>query len=147
MTVDHDGGEQAFAWTVLYDADCGFCKWMLSGLLRWDRGHRLRPVALQRPEADRLLSELTPTERMASWHLIAPNGERRSGGAAVPVLLRLLPNGRLPAAGFRRSPGMTDRGYRWVAGHRSQLSRWVPASAKRRAAELVRQRELEGDEA
>jgi predicted DCC family thiol-disulfide oxidoreductase YuxK len=127
-------------WTVLYDADCGFCMWLLSALLRWDRAARLHPIALQRSEADDLLQELTSAERMASWHLISPTGERRSGGAAVPPLLRVLA-GRLPAAGFARFPRLTDRGYRWVAEHRSQLSKLVPASAKQRASQRVHQRE------
>jgi predicted DCC family thiol-disulfide oxidoreductase YuxK len=133
-------------WTVLYDADCGFCMSLLSALLRWDRAGRLHPIALQRPEADDLLQELTPAERMASWHLISPSGERRSEGAAVPPLLRLLPGGRLPAAGFARFPRLTDRGYRWVAERRSQLSKWVPSSTKDRAGKRVHQRELPGRE-
>jgi predicted DCC family thiol-disulfide oxidoreductase YuxK len=128
-------------WTVLYDGDCGFCKWLLAGLLRWDGDGRLQPIALQRPEADELLADLEPAQRMASWHLIAPSGERQSGGAALPALLRLLPGGRAPAAVFARAPHLTDRGYRWVADHRSQLSRLVPSGAKRRAAERVRRRE------
>ena len=107
------------------------------------RAARLRPVALQRPEAGALLADLSPTERMASWHLVAPTGERRSAGAAPPPLLRLLRGGRLPAAAFARFPGLTDRGYRWVADHRTQLSKLVPASAKRRASERVAQRERE----
>jgi predicted DCC family thiol-disulfide oxidoreductase YuxK len=127
-------------WTVLYDADCGFCMWLLSALLQWDRAARLHPIALQRSEADDLLQELTSVERMASWHLIFPTGERRSGGAAVPPLLRVLA-GRFPAAGFARFPRLTDRGYRWVAEHRSQLSKLVPASAKQRASQRVHQRE------
>ena len=126
---------------VLYDADCGFCKWLLAGLLRWDRAERLRPLALQRPGADELLLDLGPAERMASWHLISPTGARRSGGAALAPLLRLLPGGRVPAATFARFPRLTERGYRWVAEHRSQLSRWVPTSSKRHASERVRQRE------
>jgi predicted DCC family thiol-disulfide oxidoreductase YuxK len=137
------GARLAVRWAVLYDADCGFCKWLLAGLLRWDRGGRLRPIALQRPEADELLATVPATERMASWHLISPDGARRSGGAAVPPLLRLLPGGRGPAAVLARIPRLTDRGYRWVAEHRSGLSRWVPASAKRRASERVRRREQE----
>jgi predicted DCC family thiol-disulfide oxidoreductase YuxK len=128
-------------WAVLYDADCGFCKWLLSALLRWDRAARLHPIALQQAEADKLLQELTPGERMASWHLVAPSGERRSGGAAAPPLLRVLPAGRLPAAALDRFPRLTDRGYRWVALHRSQLSKCVPSSAKQRASQRVRQRE------
>jgi predicted DCC family thiol-disulfide oxidoreductase YuxK len=133
---------------VLYDADCGLCKWLLSALLRWDRAARLHPIALQRSEAAELLQELMPGDRMASWHLISPTGERRSGGAAVAPLLRVLPAGRLPAAGFTRVPRLTDRGYRWVAEHRSQLSKWVPSSAKERASQRVHQREQErGDPA
>ena len=117
-------------WVVLYDSDCGLCKWLLSGLLRRDRSRRLHPIALQRPEAEELLAELTPDERMASWHLISPDGERLSGGGALAPLLQLLPGGRLPAAGVARFPGLTDRAYRWVAAHRVQLSRWVPQSLK-----------------
>ncbi|MGH3144161.1 MAG: DUF2867 domain-containing protein, partial [Gaiellales bacterium] len=128
-------------WAVLYDADCGFCTWLLSALLRWDRSGHLHPIALQRPEADDLLRELAPAERMASWHLISATGERRSGGAAVAPLLRTLPAGRLPAAGCERFPGLTERGYCWVAEHRSQLSRWLPSSAKRRARQRVHERE------
>ncbi len=89
-------------WIVLYDSDCGLCNWLLAGLLRWDRGFLLHPVALERPEADELLADLTPAERMASWHLIGPTGHRVSGGAALPPLLRLLRGGRLPR---RRSLG------------------------------------------
>jgi predicted DCC family thiol-disulfide oxidoreductase YuxK len=128
-------------WVVLYDEDCGFCKWLLSGLLGWDRAERLRPIALQRPQADALLADLDHAQRMASWHLISPSGERHSGGAAIPPLLRLLPRGGVPAAALERLPGFTERGYRWVAEHRSQLSKLVPAGLKRRAAERVRRRE------
>lgn len=128
-------------WMVLYDADCGVCKWLLSILLRWDRAACLRPIALQRPEAGDLLANLEPARRTASWHLISPAGLRRSGGAAIPPLLRLLPGGRLPAAVFARFPDLTDRGYRWVAEHRSQLSRLIPSRAKVRASERVRERE------
>lgn len=128
-------------WVVLYDADCGLCKWLLAGLLRWDRAARLRPIALQGPQADELLADLAPAERMASWHLVSPSGDRRSGGDAVAPLMRLLPGGRIPAAAFARFPRLTDRGYRWVADHRSGLSKFVPAGAKQRASRRVRRRE------
>ena len=126
---------------VLYDAECGFCKWLLALLLRWDRAERLRPIALQRPESAVLLTDLKPVERMASWHLISPAGQRHSGGAALALLLRTLPGGRLPAAVFAQFPGLTNRGYRWVAAHRSRFSRLVPWRAKQRASARVRQRE------
>jgi predicted DCC family thiol-disulfide oxidoreductase YuxK len=132
---------------VLYDADCGVCVWLLSGLLRCDRDGRLRSLALQRPEADELLTDLTPAERIASWHLISPAGPRQSGGAALAPLLALLPHGRAPAAALARVPGLTDRGYRWTAEHRAQVAKLVPARVKRRARERVleRERELGGD--
>jgi predicted DCC family thiol-disulfide oxidoreductase YuxK len=128
-------------WIVLYDGDCGICKWLLAGLLRRDRAGRLRPLALQAPEAAELLHDLTPEERMGSWHLISPGGERRSSGGAVPALLELLPGGRPFAACFARFPRATDRGYRWVARNRSRLSKLVPARSKRRAGERVHERE------
>ena len=141
LPADSVGVPAEDRWMVLYDGDCGFCKWLLAGLLRRDRAVRLRPIALQRPETADLLPELAPAERMASWHLISPTGTRRSGGAAVAPLLRLLPRGRLAAVAFARFPRLTERGYGWIAEHRSQLSRWVPMSFKQHASERVRQRE------
>jgi predicted DCC family thiol-disulfide oxidoreductase YuxK len=133
-------GERAI---VLYDADCRVCVWLLAGLLRRDRAGRLRSLALQHPDADDLLADLTPAERLASWHLISPAGVRRSGGAALSPLLAMLPNGRVPSAVLARVPGLTDRGYRWIAEHRTQLAKLVPARAKRRAGERVLERERE----
>ena len=133
--------DEGGCWIVLYDDDCGFCKWLLALLLRWDGAGRLRPLALQRTEADELLAELTPEQRMASWHLISPAGERRSAGAALAPLLRTLPAGQLPAAGLARVPGLAECGYLLVAEHRSGLSRFVPSSAKRRADLRVHARE------
>jgi predicted DCC family thiol-disulfide oxidoreductase YuxK len=136
--------ERGSGWTVIYDADCGFCNWLLALLLRWDRSERLRPVALQRPEVQGLLTDLTIVERNASWHLVSPSGERHSGGAAFAPLLGLLPAGRMLGAGVARVPSLADRGYSWTAAHRMQLSRCVPEAAKRRAKARVRQREEAG---
>ena len=133
-------GSDPGSWTVLYDAECGFCIWILSGLLRWDRAGLLRPRALEGGEAERLLADLEIAERMASWHLISPAGTRHAGGAAVTQVLRLLPGGRMPAAASARFPSVTENAYRWVADHRSQLSRLLPVAAKRNAARRVRAR-------
>jgi predicted DCC family thiol-disulfide oxidoreductase YuxK len=127
-------------WTVLYDAECGFCMWTLSGLLTWDRARRLRPMALQHSDANRLLADVSPAERMASWHLISPAGTRHSGGAAIVQALRLLPAGRMPAAALAHFPRFAERAYGWVAEHRSQLSRLIPAAAKRDARLRVSER-------
>jgi predicted DCC family thiol-disulfide oxidoreductase YuxK len=127
-------------WLVFYDPDCGFCRTALALLLSADRAHRLRPVALGTAEADGLLADLTPEQRDGSWHLVSPDGHRESAGAAGPPLLRLLPGGALPAAALAKAPGATQRGYEWVAEHRSTLSRWIPSTAKRRATTLIRSR-------
>jgi predicted DCC family thiol-disulfide oxidoreductase YuxK len=128
------------SWVVLYDGECNFCHTLLALILQADRDRRLRPLAIQTPEGEQLLADLTPEQRLASWHLVAPDGHRESAGAAGPPLLRLLPGGAVPAAALARAPKQTERAYEWVADHRSQLSRLVPSSAKRRAKQVVRQR-------
>jgi predicted DCC family thiol-disulfide oxidoreductase YuxK len=126
---------------LLYDADCGFCRWSLAKVLAWDRRRRLRPIALQSEEAIDLLGGLAEEERMASWHLVLPDRTVRSAGAAAGPLLRLLPWGRPAAALMERFPAATERAYRWVADHRGTLGRAIPDSAMRRAGERIGRRE------
>jgi predicted DCC family thiol-disulfide oxidoreductase YuxK len=121
---------------VIYDDDCGFCRWSLALLLTWDRRGNLQPLALGTAEADRLLADLGPEERQASWHLIL-DGRRHSAGAALAPALRLRPAGRFPAAAFDRFPAATERAYRWVADHRRALGRFVPARARRWADRTI----------
>ncbi len=125
---------------ILYDAECGFCRWSLAWVLRWDRRHALRPVALQDPAAVALLPGMSEQERMASWHLVAPDGAVHSAGAAAAPLLRLLPAGRVPAALASASPRGTQRAYRWVADHRGRLARPLRPAALARANELIAER-------
>jgi predicted DCC family thiol-disulfide oxidoreductase YuxK len=135
-----DMARDATAWLVLYDADCGVCRWSLGWVLRADRDHRLQPVALQSPEAGRLLAEVTEEQRMRSWHLVAPDGRRWSAGAAAPPLLRLLPHGTVAGAGRGAAPALTERVYRWVADNRSAIGRAIPAAARRRADRVIADR-------
>jgi predicted DCC family thiol-disulfide oxidoreductase YuxK len=136
-----DMPRDANRWVVLYDPDCGFCRWSLAQVLTRDRDRRLRPVALGTPEADRLLPDLTADERAASFHLIGPDGHRLSAGAAAPALLRLLRGGRRPAALLEAAPGVTERAYRFVAEHRSGFGRLVPSRAKARADRVIARRQ------
>ena len=117
---------------VLYDADCGFCKWSLNGILAWDRAGRLRAVPIQSEEGDRLLAGLDPDARLDSWHLVAEDGTLSSAGAAAAPLARLLPGGRPLAAIFRAFPGTTERAYRYVAAHRDRWARLlrIPATCR-----------------
>jgi predicted DCC family thiol-disulfide oxidoreductase YuxK len=108
---------------VLYDEDCGFCRWSLDRLLRWDRRGRLRAAPIQSPEGDRLLADLDEHDRLASWHLVTPDGRRYSGGAAAGPMARLLPAGAPVAFLAETFPRSTDRLYRWVARNRDSLGR------------------------
>ena len=119
------GGEMA----VLYDADCGFCKWSLDKFLAWDRRRALRPVAIQSEEGDKLLAGMPEAKRLESWHLVLPSGEIRSAGAAAPPLMRALPGGSPLALLLERFPRTTDRAYRFVADHRGGFARIVGADA------------------
>jgi predicted DCC family thiol-disulfide oxidoreductase YuxK len=114
---------------LLYDSDCGFCRWSVDKVLAWDRRRRLRPLALQDPEADMLLPGLDEGQKLASWHLVTEDGRVYSAGAAAPPLLRLLPGGRGPAAVLSAFPGVTDRVYRFVARNRDRFGRLVGQSA------------------
>ena len=114
---------------VLYDEDCGFCRWSLDKILAWDRRGRLRPVAIQSEEGTRLLAPVPEDRRLDSWHLVEPSGALRSGGAGAAPLAAMLPGGRPLAALFRTFPGVTDRGYRWVAANRDRLARLLRIDA------------------
>jgi predicted DCC family thiol-disulfide oxidoreductase YuxK len=109
--------------TVLYDADCGFCRWSLDKLLAWDRSRRLNSAPIQSREGQQLLAPIPKEARLDSWHLVLPTGELLSAGAAAEPLARMLPGGRPLAALFRTFPGATERAYRYVADHRDRWAR------------------------
>jgi predicted DCC family thiol-disulfide oxidoreductase YuxK len=125
------------AGSILYDADCGFCRWSLAQLLRLDRRSRLRPVSLRQPEADILLPGMTREERMASWHLVGDDGRVYSGGDAFAPLLRLLAGGGPLAAALTAFPSLGDVAYRIVADRRSWLGRLIPAASSARAQQRI----------
>ncbi|HZD79171.1 MAG TPA: DUF393 domain-containing protein [Actinomycetota bacterium] len=108
--------------TVLFDLECGFCRWTADRLAAWDRRGRLRFVALQEPEADRLLPGMPEERKMGSWHLVLPNGRVRSAGDAVAPLMRRLPGGGPIAALATALPGPTERLYAFVSRHRDGLA-------------------------
>ena len=133
------------ALPLLYDADCGACRWCVAKVLAWDRRLRLRPVALQDGEAGRLLAGMDQELRMASWHLVDADGRVYSAGAAFAPLLRELPRGGGLAALVSRFPGATEAAYRLVASNRLLLGRLVTDGAARRAARRVAARSARSD--
>jgi predicted DCC family thiol-disulfide oxidoreductase YuxK len=108
--------------TILYDPDCGFCRVCMALVLLWDRDGRLRPA---------------PGEELDSWRLILPDGSVFAAGAAFSPLLRLLPGGAPLARLTDRFPGAAERGYRWVADHRSTFGKLLPAAVKRWADRVI----------
>ena len=113
---------------ILYDPDCGFCRFCVAVLLRWDRQGRLRAV---------------PGQDLDSWQLVLPDGTVRAAGAAFPPLFRLLPGGAPLARLTDRFPRASERAYRWVAGHRSGFGRLLPARVKRWADRVISESERE----
>ncbi len=114
---------------ILYDEDCGFCKWSLDKLLAWDRREALQPTAIQSREGAELLAGMPESKWLESFHLALPSGEVLSAGAAAAPLAQMLPGGRPLALLFRAFPGVTERAYRYVATHRDRLARLVGVDA------------------
>lgn len=130
---------------VLYDSDCNICKTITDALLAWDREGRLRPVPIQSEEGARLLHDLSPGERLASFHLVHPDGRRVSAGPALPELFGLLPGGFVLARALAIAPSVTSAGYEWVARNRTALSRFVPRRLKTRADRRLSERRASED--
>ena len=127
---------------LIYDSDCGFCRWCLGKVLVWDRRRALRPVALGTPEANGLLGEMSPDRRASSWHLVDAEGRLHSAGAGFPPLLRRLPGGGPFAALTAGFPDSTERAYRFVSGNRGVWGRFVTDGAKRRADARIAERQV-----
>ena len=118
---------------VLYDRDCGFCRWTLAQLLRWDRDRRLRPVPIQSDEGQRLLAGVPAERRLESWHLVTADGEVHSAQAGFPGLFSRLPAGAPIALITGALPGPFGAGYRAVVANRTRLGRRI-GQARRDAA-------------
>jgi predicted DCC family thiol-disulfide oxidoreductase YuxK len=129
--VSIDREEKEKSAVILYDADCGFCKWGVDKILAWDRHRVLCPVAIQSDEGARLLADVPESRRLESWHLALPSGSVLSGGAAMAPLARMLPGGKPLAFLFRAFPRMTNRAYDYVAGHRDRFARLLRIKAGR----------------
>lgn len=108
---------------LLYDADCGFCRWSLDKILRRDKAKRIRPVPIQSSEGKELLRDLDEDKRLSSWHLVDEKGRLFSAGAAVPELSRRLPGGAPVSSLFRAFPKSTNRLYRLIAKNRHTLGK------------------------
>src|SRR5436190_6118400 len=127
---------------VLYDRDCGFCRWTLGLLLAWDRRRRLRPAAIQSAEGERLLTGMSSERRMESWHLAGPDGRVASAGDAIGPLLRALPGGGPAAWAAERFPGASRRLYFGIVRRRGAFGRLLRPGQVRRADRRIAEREV-----
>ena len=131
----------AMPTAVLYDDNCNICKTITETLLTWDgRRRRLRAVSIQSDEGQRLLHAVPIDKRLASFHLVREDGEVVSAGPALAQLFRELPAGGLVAKPLELAPGVTTRGYQWIADNRVTLSRFIPGAVKRKANERLSKR-------
>ncbi len=111
---------------ILYDADCGMCRVTLVLLMRWAGHGTFEPVALQSQRARELLGDMSEEQRMASFHVVSPDGEIRSAGPALTEVLDALPGAGILAATSRRLPRATSRFYALVAGNRTRIGPLIP---------------------
>lgn len=122
---------------VLYDADCGFCRWAMAWAMRRDHHHVLVTVPIQSPLGSELLVDVVPSDRLLSAHVVRDDGCRRSGGAAAADVLSVLPPTRALGRLARSLPGTTALLYSIVAARRKSFWRLVGNEARRRADDLL----------
>jgi hypothetical protein len=96
-----------------------------TGCARWLEGHGVgvRAIEIGSSAGNVLLRDLTPEERYAAFHAVDRLGRRRSGGAALPLVLRAVPGAVWLGALAGAFPRSAEIGYRLVARRRSLLSR------------------------
>lgn len=105
---------------LIYDGECGFCKWAMHVIERLDRRKAFRYCPFGHPVAESYLAALRPDKRYASHHAVK-DGVLHSATAAARLTLEPLPLGRLAVAlGLHRL-------YPVVARHRGLLGRLVSA--------------------
>ncbi len=127
---------------VLYDDDCGFCRWSMAWALRHDAGEQLVAVPIQSQLGAELLADLDEGERLRSAHVIDEHGARRSGGAAAADVLSALTPTQALGWVANRVPAPTSLIYDLVASHRYGVGRFVGQRARQSADELLAARSV-----
>jgi predicted DCC family thiol-disulfide oxidoreductase YuxK len=115
--------------TVLFDEDCGLCRWSADKLQARDAEGALRFVGIRSETGRTILRTIDMETRLASWHVAAENGALWSGGAAIPVVARRLRGGAPIAWLAETFPDTTERLYRWIAAHRLVFARFLGEQA------------------
>ena len=120
--------EPGAAPVVLYDADCGFCTWVVDRIAARVAPGAVEIVPLQSPRADLLLAgRVDEAAKWESWHLVEADGSLYSGGDAIPRVLVHVRGGRTMGRLAARYPRAASAAYRLVARNRDRLGRVVRA--------------------
>lgn len=122
---------------VLYDADCGFCRWAMAWAVRRDHHHLLVTAPIQSPLGCELLVDVLPNDRLRSAHVVRDDGCRCSGGAAAADVLSALPPTRALGRLARSLPRTAALLYGVVAARRKSFGYLVGDEARRRADDLL----------
>lgn len=105
---------------VVYDSDCGFCRWCAAMLKSWDKAERLCLVPAAQALSLQLHPQLTPKRCQQALQVILPDGQLLSGWDGLTAVAMRLPSlrwlGQLGALPLMRVVGRTF--YRFVATHR-----------------------------
>lgn len=125
---------------VLFDRECGFCRWSVAVLLSLDGGRKLEPVAIQSAVGQSLLAGVPEADRLESAHAVAQDGVVLSGGDAAPLIARSLRFGRPVAWLASSSPSATRAAYRAVASNRASVGRLVGVRSRSWADRLLQSR-------
>jgi len=81
--------------SVLYDAECPFCRWTVGNLRRWDRERNLRLRPFQTIGDEPVLADLLAGHSLGrSVHAVDRMGRVAAGGDAFLAIAALLPAGR-----------------------------------------------------
>jgi len=122
---------------VLYDAECGFCRWAMAWAITQDRGGALIAVPIQSPLGSELLVDVLASDRLRSAHVLDEDGRLYSGGAAAAEVLSVLAPTRALGRLAHRLPRSTALVYRVCAAQRQSFGRLVGREARERADELL----------
>jgi len=91
--------------TLVYDADCGPCRFFRDADGVLDVRHRMTFLPLDRADETGLLDEMPVELRFKSFHLLLPSREALSGAEALPELIRLFPGGTVASKLMTGAPG------------------------------------------
>jgi predicted DCC family thiol-disulfide oxidoreductase YuxK len=115
--------------TLLYDDDCGFCRWSADRIRRFDRRGRLTFAAIQSARGAELLRLVPPELRLTTMHGVSTDGRVWSGGEGLRLIVRELPGGSLLGTVLDAFPDTTDAVYRSVVRNRERFGAWLGQDA------------------